>query len=1271
MSMDYLQAIIDCAGDPVFVKDGEHKFVFVNNAACEMFGIPREQWLGKTDHQLFPKEQADVFRMRDGRVLETGEKAVNEEQISDSRGNGRTIVATRALYADKAGEKYIIGAIRDITEQKKAEEALLESELKYRTLIEASLAGVYIVQDGLFRFVNKQWCEIYGYAYEEVVDKLCPMDLAHPDDRHIIRKDETRLGVGSDYAASTHRCIRKDGDVIIVHVLGSPMIHRGRAASSGTVYDVTEQKKAEEELRQKTALLEAQVNASPDGIIVVDAGRKVLQNRRVNDLLKIPSHIAESDDDEAQVEWVKSQVKNPEQFRDRIAYLVAHPYENLRDELELEDGTVLERYCGPVIGKDGKRYGGIVILRDITQRRRAEEALRASRLQLSEAMNLAKIVYWEADLVTKEFIFNDPFYALYGASAEQEGGYRMPVQEYATRFVHPDDLPLFHQALERSAATPGPAFVIDTEHRIIRRDGEVRHILARSRIVKDDSGRTVEIHGTNQDITERKKMQEAVLESEEKFRLLFERSADPTLFLYEGKFIDWNEAAARDLGCLSGDDIIGIGPVDISPERQPDGRLSSEKVRELIDETLRNGVNRFEWVHRNSSGEDRWIDVSLTVIPIHGRKIIYTVWRDISERKRAEDGLKQAEAKYRAIFENATMGIFQTTLEGRAVNANPAHARILGFDSPQELMDFATQRSVERYVNPQDRARMTELCLKHGFVEGFEAELYRRDGSEIWVSMNVRAVKDAEGNVVCFEGAMEDITARRQAENALRKSEQRFRSLVETTSDWVWEVDPDGVFTYASPKVRDILGYGPEEVIGKRPFDFTDQYEAERVAALFNNIVQLRKPFSGLENASIRKDGRKAVLETSGVPVFDNDGAFLGFRGINRDVTERKHLESQLQQSQKMEAIGTLAGGIAHDFNNILMALVGYAALLRMKIGDTTLYSYVDEILAASQKATDLVQSLLAFSKQQAIRLESVSLQGIIEGTEKLLKRLVTEDIAIKTFLAPENITIMADKTQIDQILFNLATNARDAMPQGGTFTIETSVVELDDEFRRFHGYGKPGRYALLSVSDTGTGMDRATQRRIFDPFFTTKEVGKGTGLGLSTVYGIVKQHNGYIAVYSEPGSGTTFHIYLPTVDEIGREEEPARLAVKRGCETILVAEDSEELRGLISRILTEYGYTTVEAVDGTDAVEQFEKADKIDLLIFDSVMPKKNGREAYNEICRIKPGVKVIFTSGYTRDVFLDKGVEDGKFNFLQKPISPDALLQKVRQTLDDGQAS
>jgi signal transduction histidine kinase len=388
---------------------------------------------------------------------------------------------------------------------------------------------------------------------------------------------------------------------------------------------------------------------------------------------------------------------------------------------------------------------------------------------------------------------------------------------------------------------------------------------------------------------------------------------------------------------------------------------------------------------------------------------------------------------------------------------------------------------------------------------------------------------------------------------------------------------------------------------------------------------------------------------------------------VCEDMTELKRLEDRLRQSQKMEAIGNLAGGVAHDFNNILTTIMGYASLVQQEVGDNArARSHVEQILSASQKAANLTQSLLAFSRHRTVSLRPLNLNESLRSAEKLLKRLLTEDIDFRLTLTDRDTTILADATEIDQILFNLVSNARDAMAQGGRLTIETGIFEVDSQFVKSHGFGQPGRYVSLAVSDTGMGMDEATQERMFDPFFTTKEIGKGTGLGLATVYGIVSQHNGYITVYSEPGRGATFRIFFPLAQPAAKEEEPAVIDVKGGSETILIAEDNESVMNLIKEILRRYGYHTLEARDGEKAVEVFRENGGIDLVILDSVMPGKNGREACEDIKRIDPGIKVLFISGHTRDTRLDKGIADEEVDFLPKPLSPTKLLQTIREILD-----
>jgi signal transduction histidine kinase/CheY-like chemotaxis protein len=390
--------------------------------------------------------------------------------------------------------------------------------------------------------------------------------------------------------------------------------------------------------------------------------------------------------------------------------------------------------------------------------------------------------------------------------------------------------------------------------------------------------------------------------------------------------------------------------------------------------------------------------------------------------------------------------------------------------------------------------------------------------------------------------------------------------------------------------------------------------------------------------------------------------------------TERKKIENQLIQAQKMEAIGTLAGGVAHDFNNILTAIMSYGNILLMKMpGDDPLRMYTERILNASEKATSLVHSLLAFGRKQMMNPKPVNINSIIVKLELLLRRLIGEDIDLRVHLTERDLTVLADAGQIEQVLMNLATNARDAMPDVGTISIHTEMIKLDNKFVQLHGYGEPGKYTLITVSDTGEGMDEKTRERIFEPFFTTKDVGKGTGLGLAMTYGIIKQHDGYITCYSEPGRGTTFKIYLPVISEKAEEEEiisSSETSPYKGHEIILVAEDNADVRRAEQEILTESGYTVIESEDGEDAVNKFMEngnREKIDLLILDVIMPKKNGKEVYDAIRKKNPHVRAIFTSGYTADIIQRRGILEEGSDFILKPFLPHKLLEKVRTVLDN----
>jgi PAS domain S-box-containing protein len=526
---------------------------------------------------------------------------------------------------------------------------------------------------------------------------------------------------------------------------------------------------------------------------------------------------------------------------------------------------------------------------------------------------------------------------------------------------------------------------------------------------------------------------------------------------------------------------------------------------------------------------------------------------------------------------------------------------------------------------------------------------------------------------------------RRRAEEALRRaeeetrrmdrelleSERKFRTAFEEAAVGMCLTSVDHRFLTVNRSFCTMLGYSSEELSAMDWIEVTHPLDREKCRVWSDRILAGEELSPSMEKRYLHRNGRIVWGLVTKVLLRGDAGEPLYFVNQIQDVTELKNLENQLRHSQKMEALGTLTGGIAHDFNNILTAIIGYGGLLEMNLeGTEPLGEYVGNILSAADRAATLTQSLLAFGRKQTLEQRVVDLNEVVGGVGKFLLRLLREDIELRTSLAPEVCMVLVDSGQIEQVLMNLATNARDAMPDGGRLAISTSVVDLGREFVATHGYGTPGRYALLTVSDNGRGMDEETRNRIFEPFFTTKEVGKGTGLGLSMAYGIVKSHLGYITCYSEPGGGTTFRVYLPLVDALAEPISALEACcMPGGTETILVAEDDEQVRMLTHKLLESFGYTVIEARDGNDALVQFRaRREEIRLVLLDVIMPVRNGREVYEEMIREMPELKAIFTSGYSADVFRQWEVGGENCAFISKPASPAELLQKIRAVLDGG---
>jgi PAS domain S-box-containing protein len=511
----------------------------------------------------------------------------------------------------------------------------------------------------------------------------------------------------------------------------------------------------------------------------------------------------------------------------------------------------------------------------------------------------------------------------------------------------------------------------------------------------------------------------------------------------------------------------------------------------------------------------------------------------------------------------------------------------------------------------------------------------------------------------------------RRTEDAYRRERDAAQRYLDVAGVMFVVLDRDRKVTLINRKGCEILGCTEDDVLGRDWFDqFVPPYL--RAAAQDDYETMLLRGAGHTERfeepVATRSGGERTILWHL-IVLTDDHGEFAGTLRSGEDITERKQLEHQLRHANKLEAVGQLAGGVAHDFNNLLSAILGYGGMLHMNMReDDPLRHDVDQILAAAERAAYVTKSLLAFSRKQIINPRPQDINEIIARGEKLLRRLIGEDIEVRTRLAPGGVVVFADSVQIEQVLMNLATNARDAMPRGGVLTLETGRITADADFARIHELKRPGSYAVVTVSDTGSGMSPETLGKVFEPFFTTKEVGKGTGLGLANAYGSILQHNGSIQVTSEPGRGTTFRIYLPAVQTAADDfESTAPAAAPRGAETVLVAEDDGTVRSITRSILQKFGYTVIEAVDGEDAVRSFaQHRDAVDLVILDVIMPKKTGRAAHDEIAALRPGVKVLFTSGHTAEVIHAKGLLDERTPFLPKPATPAELLKKVREVLD-----
>ncbi len=773
-------------------------------------------------------------------------------------------------------------------------------------------------------------------------------------------------------------------------------------------------------------------------------------------------------------------------------------------------------------------------------------------------------------------------------------------------------------------------------------------------------------------LVEQKQTKGALVDSQAQLSMIIESALDAIITIDADEHILLFNRAAEKMFRCSADEAIGQNLDRFIPERFRAAHKKHIKnfcCKDTAGHSMHVGDSIFGL---RADGEEFPIEASISLIESDGRRLFTVILRDITERKQAEEELQTSERRFRQLAENINevFWVFDPN-KPEMLYVSPAYEETWGrtckslYERPDSFLET---------VHPDDREKIIESNKRQqsGMRSKDDYRIVRPDGSVRWIQDRAFPIKDETGKVIRIVGIAEDITERKRADEEIRHSLSLINATFEVTADGILAVNCAGKIVAFNKQFVEMWRI-PESAIAER--DDAKALEAVcdqlKEPEAFKATVKDHYERPELESWDIIefKDGR--LFERCSKPQRVNE-EIVGRVWSFRDVTERRRLEDQLQQAQRMEAVGRLAGGIAHDFNNLLTAITGYSELALRKLSQNDpLRVNMEEIGKAAQRAANLTRQLLAFSRKQAMLPKVLDLNSVIREMNKMLPRLIREDIKLELKLADDLARIKADPGQLEQVIVNLVVNAKDAMPQGGQLTIETSNARMDEALVRKYNSVQPGPHVLLRVSDTGYGMDEETQQHIFEPFFTTKEMGKGTGLGLSVVFGIVKQSGGSIWVKSEVGRGTTFSVYLPSVeaqvDVLEAPSTPKQLV--RGTETVLLVEDDDLVRRIARTTLDMCGYKVLEAENGGEAllISQ-ELKGNIDLMLTDVVMPRMNGRRLGQEISRLRPEIKVLYMSGHTYEETAPHGILEEGVPFIHKPFTPAALSAKVRELLDSG---
>jgi two-component system, cell cycle sensor histidine kinase and response regulator CckA len=1261
--------VIENAVDIIYTTDANGNFTHANSAALTTTGYSLEE-LQRFNYLnlILPEHRDRVSKIYISQFRQRQATTYVEFPFFNKSGDVLWFGQNASLVVEGENSVGFHVIARDITERKRVEQTLQETEERYKALYDRSLDCIFVLDfEGKFIDANQAALALLGYERTDISS----LNIASLLDERYLSKGLQDINeivqTGFQKEISEYRLKRKDGGAVYVETQGSMIYRYGKPHSiQGIARDITERKQAGEALRQSEEKYRNILDSIQDGYSEIDLrGNFTFVNDMTckhlgytkQELIGMNYHQYTSEEDAKKIKKLYTEV-----------YKTGKPIDLTDHDLISKDGTTAtyELSVSLIRNAEGNPIGFRQTSRDITQRKKSEEALRQSEERYRNILESIQEGYFETDLDGTYTFVNDANARFLGYTKDELVGMnhrqhsdQETIEELGTRYT---DLYQTGKPIE------------GLEVQSIRKNGSKAIYETSVSLIRNSEGKPIGFRGVSRDITERKRAEEALRQSEEKYRNILERIEEG---YYEedlaGNFTFFNDSVSRIYGYPRGE-LLGL-----NYKRYMD-KETARKLFQIFNEIFRTGnpCSAYDYELIRKDGTKRYIEASASLIKDSSNKPagFRGIVRDVTERKRTEEALRESENKFRSLVENSIVGVYLVQ-DGLFKYVNPRGAEIHGY----KLEEMIDKMGPKQLTFPEDWPIVEENIGKK--IRG-EEEFTHYEFRIVTKSQETRNVELFSSPTIyqgrpAVLGTMLDITERKRAEEALRSSEERYRSILESIQDGYFEDDLAGNFTFVNDVISRHLGYTKDELIGMNYRQYASEETSKELYQHFSELYRTGQPIKPFAVEYIRRDRTKMISEISVSLIRDLEGKQIGFRGISRDVTERKQaeeeklsLQEQLRQAQKMEAIGQLAGGVAHDFNNLLTVIKGYSQLSLLDLKeDSPLWGNIQEIEKASQRATDLTRQLLAFSRRQILDLKVLDLNVLLKDLEKMLRRIIGEDIALVTLLSEGLGKVKVDPGQIEQVIFNLAVNARDAMPSGGKLSIETANAELDEEYARSHVNVAPGRYVRLSVSDTGVGMTQEVKDRVFEPFFTTKEKGKGTGLGLSMVYGIVKQSGGNIWLYSEPGRGTTFRVYFPRTEEEadGLHKEEVTDVFPRGSETILLVEDDELVRDLATRLLEQQGYRVLKATNGQEAlrVAREHVGETIHLLLSDIVMPQMGGKELSDWLKISRPNVKVLYTSGYADNAIVHQGVLDPGTHFLQKPFSLKTLSHKVREVLDE----